>query len=124
MARTGRPAKAEDTRREIVKHVRYSPEEWAGVQAKLDSAGMTFSEFIRAATSSATVSPVDRDTVEEMRAVRNDLVRIGTNINTIARHGASVTDAATLDRFLKGLRSCEAQARELAAQLDKIQDAL
>ena len=118
--KNGRPKKDTEQVKDIVKHIRYSAEEWEKVQGKLESSGLSYSDFIRKATFRVTITPVNMEAIRELRDTRTELSRIGNNINAIARNGAMVTDPASLDFFLQDLRKCRDIAKELSAELDKI----
>lgn len=118
--KNGRPKKDKEQVKDIVKHIRYSAEEWEKVQGKLESSDMSYSDFIRKASFQVTITPVNIEAIRELRDTRTELTRIGNNINSIARNGAMVTDPASLDFFLQDLRKCREIAKELSAELDKI----
>ena len=118
--KNGRPKKETEQIKDIVKHIRYSAEEWEKVQGKLESSGLSYSDFIRKASFRVTITPVNMEAIRELRDTRTELSRIGNNINAIARNGAMVTDPASLDFFLQDLRKCRDIAKELSAELDKI----
>lgn len=118
--KNGRPKKETEQVKDIVKHIRYSAEEWEKVQGKLESSGLSYSDFIRKASFRVTITPVNMEAIRELRDTRTELSRIGNNINAIARNGAMVTDPASLDFFLQDLRKCRDIAKELSAELDKI----
>ena len=84
--KTGRPHKTESETKDIVKHIRYSPDEWSRVEAKLQQSGRTFSEFVRQATFSANVMPsLDMGQITTLRELKVSLDRVGNNINQIAK---------------------------------------
>lgn len=123
--KTGRPHKTESETKDIVKHIRYSPDEWARVEAKLQQSGRTFSEFIRQATFSANVMPsLDMGQITTLRELKVSLDRVGNNINQIAKSGSMVTDSFSLERYLKELQNCKKEAEELSSILLQIRNAL
>lgn len=123
--KTGRPHKTESETKDIVKHIRYSPDEWARVEAKLQQSGRTFSEFIRQATFSANVMPsLDMGQITTLRELKVSLDRVGNNINQIAKSGSMVTDSFSLERYLKELQNCKKEAEELSAILLQIRNTL
>ena len=116
--KTGRPHKTESETKDIVKHIRYSPDEWSRVEAKLQQSGRTFSEFVRQATFSANVMPsLDMGQITTLRELKVSLDRVGNNINQIAKSGSMVTDSFSLERYLKELQNCKKEAEELSAIL-------
>lgn len=124
MKNTGRPKKETTEVKDIVKHIRYSAEEWETVQGKLESSGLSYSEFIRRASFRVSITPVNMEAINVLRDTRTELVRIGNNINQIARHGATVVDQNSLDLFIQDLQKCNDMAKELSAELQKIKDAI
>ena len=123
--KTGRPHKTESETKDIVKHIRYSPDEWSRVEAKLQQSGRTFSEFVRQATFSANVMPsLDMGQITTLRELKVSLDRVGNNINQIAKSGSMVTDSFSLERYLKELQNCEKEAEELSSILLQIRNAL
>ena len=123
--KTGRPHKTESETKDIVKHIRYSPDEWSRVEAKLQQSGRTFSEFIRQATFSANVMPsLDMGQITTLRELKVSLDRVGNNINQIAKSGSMVTDSFSLERYLKELQNCKKEAEELSSILLQIRNAL
>lgn len=123
--KTGRPHKTESETKDIVKHIRYSPDEWARVEAKLQQSGRTFSEFIRQATFSANVMPsLDMGQITTLRELKVSLDRVGNNINQIAKSGSMVTDSFSLERYLKELQNCKKEAEELSSILLQIRNTL
>lgn len=123
--KTGRPHKTESETKDIVKHIRYSPDEWARVEAKLQQSGRTFSEFVRQATFSASVMPsLDMGQITILRELKVSLDRVGNNINQIAKSGSMVTDSFSLERYLKELQNCKKEAEELSAILLQIRNTL
>ena len=123
--KTGRPHKAESEKKEIVKHIRYSPDEWARVEEKLQQSGRTFSEFVRLATFSSQVNPPQNiEILNNLRELNISLDRVGRNINQIAKFGAMVTDSFSLERYLKELQNCKKEAEELSAILLQIRNTL
>lgn len=121
---TGRPKKKVEEYKGIVKHIRYSEEEWAKVQKKLEETGLSYSEFIRRASFDVAIKSIDLEVVKAMREVRNNLVRIGNNINIIAKNSAMVTTAEEYDRFLSDLLKCREIAKELAAEIVQLKDSM
>ena len=122
---TGRPHKTESETKDIVKHIRYSPDEWSRVEAKLQQSGRTFSEFVRQATFSANVMPsLDMGQITTLRELKVSLDRVGNNINQIAKSGSMVTDSFSLERYLKELQNCKKEAEELSAILLQIRNTL
>ena len=123
--KTGRPHKTESETKDIVKHIRYSPDEWARVEVKLQQSGRTFSEFVRQATFSANVMPsLDMGQITTLRELKVSLDRAGNNINQIAKSGSMVTDSFSLERYLKELQNCKKEAEELSAILLQIRNTL
>lgn len=123
--KTGRPHKTELETKDIVKHIRYSPDEWSRVEAKLQQSGRTFSEFVRQATFSANVMPsLDMGQITILRELKVSLDRVGNNINQIAKSGSMVTDSFSLERYLKELQNCKKEAEELSAILLQIRNTL
>lgn len=123
--KTGRPHKTESETKDIVKHIRYSPDEWSRVEAKLQQSGRTFSEFVRQATFSANVMPsLDIGQITTLRELKVSLDRVGNNINQIAKSGSMVTDSFSLERYLKELQNCKKEAEELSAILLQIRNTL
>ncbi|MDY5890613.1 MAG: hypothetical protein SPJ43_01110 [Candidatus Cryptobacteroides sp.] len=123
--KTGRPHKTESETKDIVKHIRYSPDEWSRVEAKLQQSGRTFSEFVRQATFSANVMPsLDMGQITTLRELKVSLDRVGNNINQIAKSGSMVTDSFSLERYLKELQNCKKEAEELSAILLQIRNTL
>ena len=123
--KTGRPHKTESETKDIVKHIRYSPDEWSRVEAKLQQSGRTFSEFVRQATFSANVMPsLDMGQITTLRELKVSLDRVGNNINQIAKSGSMVTDSFSFERYLKELQNCKKEAEELSSILLQIRNAL
>lgn len=123
--KTGRPHKTESETKDIVKHIRYSPDEWSRVEAKLQQSGRTFSEFVRQATFSANVMPsLDMGQITTLRELKVSLDRVGNNINQIAKSGSMVTDSFSLERYLKELQNCKKEAEELSAILLQIRNTI
>ena len=123
--KTGRPHKTESETKDIVKNIRYSPDEWSRVEAKLQQSGRTFSEFVRQATFSANVMPsLDMGQITTLRELKVSLDRVGNNINQIAKSGSMVTDSFSLERYLKELQNCKKEAEELSAILLQIRNTL
>ena len=79
--RNGRPKKQKDQIRNIGKNIRYSKEEWEIVQEKLKETGLGYSEFIRKASLNVEIKSIDLEVVKAIRDVRNNLIKIGNNIN-------------------------------------------
>ena len=121
---TGRPKKKDEQYRGIVKHIRYSEEEWSKVQKKLDETGLSFSEFIRRASSDVEIRSINMEAVKALRDVRNNLIKIGNNINIIAKNSAMVTTAEEYGRHLSDLETCRDLARELSAELAALKDSM
>ena len=123
--KTGRPHKTESETKDIVKHIRYSPDEWSRVEAKLQQSGRTFSEFVRQATFSANVMPsLDMGQITTLRELKVSLDRVGNNINQIAKSGSMVTDSFSLERYLKELQNCKKEAEELSEILLQIRNTI
>lgn len=123
--KTGRPHKTESETKDIVKHIRYSSDEWSRVEAKLQQSGRTFSEFVRQATFSANVMPsLDMGQITTLRELKVSLDRVGNNINQIAKSGSMVTDSFSLERYLKELQNCKKEVEELSAILLQIRNTL
>lgn len=67
----------------IRKTLRFSDVEWSGIESKLESNGLDFSEFARAAILKKEVeSKADLDAV---RLLAGQFSRVGNNMNQIAR---------------------------------------
>lgn len=122
--KTGRPKKKKSQLKGIVKNIRYSPEEWEKVQKKLDETGLSFSEFIRRASFDVEIRSIDLEVVKTFRDVQNNLIKIGNNINTIARNSATVVTAQEYDRHLSDLLKCQEIAKELAAEIRQLKDTM
>ena len=86
--RNGRPKKEKDQIRNIAKNIRYSKEEWEIVQEKLKETGLGYSEFIRKSSLNAEIKSIDLEVIKAIRDVRNNLIKIGNNINIIAKNSA------------------------------------
>lgn len=122
--RNGRPKKQEDQIRSIGKNIRYSKEEWEIVQEKLKETGLGYSEFIRKASLNVEIKSIDLEVVKAIRDVRNNLIKIGNNINIIAKNSAMVTTAEEYDRYLSDLQKCKDLAKELSAELIALKDSM
>lgn len=122
--RNGRPKKQEDQIRNIGKNIRYSKEEWEIVQEKLKETGLGYSEFIRKASLNVEIKSIDLEVVKAIRDVRNNLIKIGNNINIIAKNSAMVTTAEEYDRHLSDLQKCKDLAKELSAELIALKDSM
>ena len=122
--KTGRPKKKEEDYTGIVKHIRYSEDEWAKVQKKLTETGLSYSEFIRRASFNVEIKSIDLEVVKTIRDVRNNLIKIGNNINIIAKNSAMVTTAEEYDRHLSDLQKCKDLAKELSAELVALKDSM
>ena len=122
--KTGRPHKAESEKKEILKNIRYSPDEWARVEEKLQESGLTYTQFMRQAAQRAKVIKYNMADYVAIRDARLELKRIGININNIARHGAMVTDSETLDTFMHDLLNCRDYAKSLYERLKEIENKL
>lgn len=126
--KTGRPR--QQLNKDIVKHVRYTSEEWEQVESKAKESGMKTSEFIRKATFNVSINQVKTLSQEEIDAYQKlcdtkaELVRIGKNINVIARNSGAKMNPIEFDKYLKDLRNCRDIAKELSAELNKIMDAI
>lgn len=122
--KTGRPKKKEEDYKSIVKHIRYSEDEWSKVQKKLTETGLSYSEFIRRASFNVEIKSIDLEVVKTIRDVRNNLIKIGNNINIIAKNSAMVTTAEEYDRHLSDLQKCQDLAKELSAELVALKDSM
>lgn len=122
--RNGRPKKQEDQIRNIGKNIRYSKEEWEIVQEKLKETGLRYSEFIRKASLNVEIKSIDLEVIKAIRDVRNNLIKIGNNINIIAKNSAMVTTAEEYDRHLSDLQKCKDLAKELSAELMALKDTM
>ena len=122
--KNGRPKKQEDQIRNIGKNIRYSKEEWEIVQEKLKETGLGYSEFIRKASLNVEIKSIDLEVVKAIRDVRNNLIKIGNNINIIAKNSALVTTAEEYDRHLSDLQKCKDLAKELSAELIALKDSM
>ena len=122
--KTGRPKKKEEDYKGIVKHIRYSEDEWAKVQKKLTETGLSYSEFIRRASLNVEIKSIDLEVVKAIRDVRNNLIKIGNNINIIAKNSSMVTTADEYDRHLSDLQKCKDLAKELSAELVALKDSM
>lgn len=122
--KNGRPKKQEDQIRNIGKNIRYSKEEWEIVQEKLKETGLGYSEFIRKASLNVEIKSIDLEVVKAIRDVRNNLIKIGNNINIIAKNSAMVTTAEEYDRHLSDLQKCKDLAKELSAELIALKDSM
>lgn len=122
--RNGRPKKEKDQIRNIAKNIRYSKEEWEIVQEKLKETGLGYSEFIRKSSLNAEIKSIDLEVIKAIRDVRNNLIKIGNNINIIAKNSAMVTTADEYDRHLSDLQKCKDLAKELSAELLALKDSM
>ena len=122
--RNGRPKKQKDQIRNIGKNIRYSKEEWEIVQEKLKETGLGYSEFIRKASLNVEIKSIDLEVVKTIRDVRNNLIKIGNNINIIAKNSSMVTTADEYDRHLSDLQKCKDLAKELSAELVALKDSM
>ena len=122
--RNGRPKKQKDQIRNIGKNIRYSKEEWEIVQEKLKETGLGYSEFIRKASLNVEIKSIDLEVVKAIRDVRNNLIKIGNNINIIAKNSAMVTTAEEYNRHLSDLQKCKDLAKELSAELIALKDSM
>lgn len=122
--RNGRPKKQKDQIRNIAKNIRYSKEEWEIVQEKLKETGLGYSEFIRKSSLNAEIKSIDLEVIKAIRDVRNNLIKIGNNINIIAKNSAMVTTADEYDRHLSDLQKCKDLAKELSAELLALKDSM
>lgn len=122
--RNGRPKKQKDQIRNIGKNIRYSKEEWEIVQEKLKETGLGYSEFIRKASLNVEIKSIDLEVVKAIRDVRNNLIKIGNNINIIAKNSSMVTTADEYDRHLSDLQKCKDLAKELSAELVALKDSM
>ena len=122
--KNGRPKKQEDQIRNIGKNIRYSKEEWEIVQEKLKETGLRYSEFIRKASLNVEIKSIDLEVIKAIRDVRNNLIKIGNNINIIAKNSAMVTTAEEYDRHLSDLQKCKDLAKELSAELMALKDTM
>ena len=120
----GRPKKEAGTTKPVVQSIRYTQAEWDDLEAKLQESGLSYTQFMRQAAKRAKVIKYDTADYAAIRDARLELKRIGININNIARHGAMVTDPESLDTFMKDLRNCREIAKELYANLQKIENAI
>lgn len=122
--KTGRPRKENEKFKSIVKHIRYSPEEWEKVQSKLDETGLSFSEFIRRVSFKDEVIILSSETHDILNEIRSNLAHIGANINMLARKSANILDENDVYKFLADLENAGALAVELKNEIDKFKDAL
>ena len=122
--KTGRPKKKEEQLKGIVKHIRYSEEEWGKVQKRLDETGLSFSEFIRRVSFKNDVVIISSETNTVLNEVRANLAHIGANINMLARKSANILDENDVYKFLADLENAGALAVELKNEIDKFKDAL
>lgn len=122
--RNGRPKKQKDQIRNIGKNIRYSKEEWEIVQEKLKETGLGYSEFIRKASLNVEIKSIDLEVVKAIRDVRNNLIKIGNNINIIAKNSAMVTTAEEYERHLSDLQKCKDLAKELSTELLALKDSM
>lgn len=79
--RGGRPALPSDVKKEAFK-IRISAQERELIQVKADASGMSFSDFIRTAAGIADVKPA---VPAINRLAYGELIRIGSNLNQLAR---------------------------------------
>lgn len=78
-----RPRSAPDERRTVQVNMRFSPTEASQLSEKADSAGMTTAAFGRAAMLGKSIK-VQKSTAPDFMT-RNELRRIGVNLNQIAK---------------------------------------
>lgn len=112
------------TTKPIVQSIRYTQEEWDELERKLKDSGLTYTQFVRQATRRAKVIKYDTAAYTAIRDTRLELIRIGSNINIIARHGARATDPESLELYLRDLQNCRDIARELYVNLQKIENVI
>jgi hypothetical protein len=123
--KTGRPHKPESETKDIVKHIRYSPDEWSRVEAKTSAIR---SYFLRVCKTGHLLR--ERDAVPRYGAdhhppgVEGVARQSGKHINQIAKSGSMVTDSFSLERYLKELQNCKKEAEELSSILLQIRNAL
>lgn len=120
----GRPRKEAGTTKPVVQSIRYTQAEWDELKVKLQESGLTYTQFMLQAAKRAKVIKYDTADYAAIRDARLELKRIGININNIARHGAMVTDAESIDIFIQDLQKCRDVAKELSANLEKIEKAI
>lgn len=120
----GRPKKEAGTTKPVVQSIRYTQAEWDELESKLQASGLTYSQFMRKAAKRAKVIKYDAVDYATIRNTRLEIKKIGININNIARHGAMVTTPEDLAVFLKDLRACQAIARVLYVNLQRIENAI
>lgn len=120
----GRPKKEAGTTKPVVQSIRYTQAEWDDLKLKLQESGLTYTQFMHQAAQRAKVIKYNMADYAAIRDARLELKRIGININNITRHGAMVTDSETLDIFMQDLRNCRDIAKELYANLQKIEKAI
>lgn len=114
MAKTGRPTLNDDTARGRHVAVRLSPLEHAALVERATAAGLSVSDYIRAALQVQPVAPRRRSTGEGVFSSddRAALLNIGNNLNQAVRvmHG---------DRVFSGAADVRAAAKKLDAVLDR-----
>jgi len=81
----GRPKKKKDTVKSRIIRIRVSPIEFADLTEKSRAANLTVSQLIRRSLASAVIVPLDPDKIKVIRDAQTELVRIGQNINQLAR---------------------------------------
>ena len=101
--------------------MRYTQEEWDELQLKLKDSGLTYSQFMRQAMRRSQVIKYDTEAYASIRETRLELKRIGININNIARQGAMIMDAKSLDFYLHDLLNCRDYAKSLYERLEEIE---
>lgn len=71
--------------RTIFQTVRFTKAEYDALMANAESAGMSVSEFVRTALTKVNITPIDIDTVSEIRNARKVLVNVGNDINMLTK---------------------------------------
>lgn len=120
----GRPKKEAGTTKPVVQSIRYTQAEWDELELKLKDSSLTYTQFMRQAAQRAKVIKYDTADYAAIRDTRLELKKIGININSIARHGAMVTDAESLKIFMRDLQNCNEIAKSLSVNLKKIENAI
>ena len=115
MAKTRRPTLNDDTAKARHVAVRLSPLEHAALVERATAAGLSVSDFIRAALAVPTTAPKSRRSSGDGVFSREDraaLLNIGNNLNQAVRvmHG---------DRVFSGAAEVKATAQKLDAVLDR-----
>lgn len=120
----GRPKKQVQEKKTIVQSLRYTQKEWDDLKDKLDESGLSYSKFMRRAAKRTKVVKFEPLDFAILRDVRIALVRIGQNINVIAKHAATLNDLDSYGVFLSDIDRCKILAGELENKLLDIQNSL